>query len=131
MKPETLTMIKSILTLDGTVSQAEITIILEACKNPTARLDATPAPATGAAPTANLTLKQTAKLMTVSLRTVQRCISAGELPSIKFRGNRRVSRTAIDAFMKGRAETASSETLSTGLHTQHTGSLQNKVRAKR
>jgi excisionase family DNA binding protein len=96
MKPETLialtSMIKSMLALDGTVSQAETTIILDVCKNPITRSDT----ASTTTATEYLSPKDVAKKMHVSGRTVRRWISTGTLPSKKINGVRRIPDTAVD-----------------------------------
>jgi excisionase family DNA binding protein len=95
MKPETLTMIKSMLALDGTVSQEESTAIFEACKHPLTRSDTTT--------TVNhyLSLKEAAEQMHLSTRTVHRMIISGELSSVKIRRCRRVAQSVVQELLSG------------------------------
>jgi len=59
------------------------------------------ATAPGLAPLAH-TIPEAAALLGVGRTTVYELIRAGELPSIRIRSGRRVTRAAIDAFLADR-----------------------------
>ncbi len=91
MKDGTLNIIKSILDNDDSVTQENKSAILAFCKNPTART----APAISQ-PVKYLTPNQVADKLGVCLRSVQRWISTGQLPSKKLGECRRVPSNALD-----------------------------------
>lgn len=96
MKPTTYSIIKTAMAGDETISPEEISIILDCCKNPITRSEATIA----IVPTQYLTPNEVAKKMHVSGRTVRRWLSSGILSSKKINGARRIPDTALDNLGK-------------------------------
>ncbi len=55
------------------------------------------------------TVRETAQLLRVCPHTVIRMLDAGELPSVRFRGLRRVSRRALDAWIEAQEQDAAGQ----------------------
>ena len=95
MKGTTYNIIKATLDGDETLGEADRNAILASCRDPTP-----PAVrAASAAPQAERWLSpgHAAELLSVSLRTVQRLVRSGALPSRKVLGCRRIPASALAA----------------------------------
>lgn len=55
------------------------------------------------------TVRETAQLLHVCPHTVIRMLDAGELPSVRFRGLRRVSRRGLDAWIEAQEHDAAGQ----------------------
>ena len=93
MKPTTLQMVKLAMEADDTLSPTDRQTILAVCRDP--MLVATGAKQTDAPTYRWLTPKQAAAALSVSLRTVQRLVISGALPSRKVMGCRRIPSSAL------------------------------------
>ena len=93
MKEATLKMIHLTLESDDSVAEADRKAILAVCKNP---LTATyPSNSANQSPERWLSRKQAAARLSVSLRTVQRLVKSGALPSRMVLGCRRIPESAL------------------------------------
>ena len=96
MKDSTYNIVKTTLDGDETVPEAERKAILASCRNPSP-------PACRAEPAVPpverwLSPKAAAGLLAVSLRTVQRLVRSGALPSRRVLGCRRIPASALAAL---------------------------------
>jgi len=46
-----------------------------------------------------LTLEEAAQIMKVSVQTVRRMVTSGEIPSVKIRGQYRIRRVDLEAYI--------------------------------
>jgi excisionase family DNA binding protein len=96
MRDSTYAIVRAALAGDDTVSAADRTAILSFCREPRAPA-AAPAGATSLPAESWLTAPQAAKSLGVSLRTVQRLVASGALPSRMLLGCRRIPASALAA----------------------------------
>lgn len=93
MKPPTYQMVKLALEADDTIVDADRQHILAVCRDPALAL---PRPEQPSIPASRwLTPRQAAESMSMSLRSVQRLIRNGSLPSRRISGCRRIPADAI------------------------------------
>ena len=92
MKTETLDAVKAILLTDSTVGSQHRQLILDACRHPDSVARKVSPVKTAVR---YLSVKTVAERMDVSVRTVQRWIADGNLPSVLVRGSRRIAESDL------------------------------------
>ena len=96
MKQATFQMVGLALDADDTLSAADRQVILAVCRDPA--LAAVQAEKLSAA-TRWLTPPQAAEALSVNIRTVQRRIRDGSLPSTRIGGSRRIPSSALERLI--------------------------------
>lgn len=94
MQEGTLNIIKATLDGDNTLSKEEKAVIWESLRKP----KETPVQSL---PVTFVTPNEVVRRFGISLRTIQRWISTGQLPSRRLGGCRRIPTDALEAFIQG------------------------------
>lgn len=96
MKDATYNIIKATIAGDDTVTEIEAAAILRFCRAPAF---AVPMPEPVASPSERwISPTRASELLSVSLRTIQRWVKSGDLPSRRVSGCRRIPESALAAL---------------------------------